>query len=127
MKGAHLIWFVRDQEVSTEFYARVLGCEPTLRVPGMTEFSLPGGAVLGLMPEGAVRRLHGEDVVAAGDDPPLPRAELYLIVEDAGAHHARALAQGAREVSPLRQRGWGDRAAYSLDLDGHMLAFAERP
>jgi uncharacterized protein len=96
-----------------------------LDVPGMTEFALPGGAVLGLMPEASIRRLLGDklpDPAAAGG---APRAELYLLVEDPGAYHARALAAGARELSPLQDRDWGHRAAYTLDPDGHVLAFAQ--
>jgi uncharacterized protein len=125
MRGIHLIWFVRDQEASTRFYSHVLGLEPTLHVPGMTEFTLSDGTVLGLMPEAGVVRLHGE-ALAPGSTP-VTRAELYLIVEDAAAYHARAVQAGAQELSGLQERNWGDRVAYSLDLDRHMLAFAERP
>ncbi len=66
--------------------------------------------------------IPGNDPDGAGD---IPRAELYLRVDDAAAYHARALAHGAVELSPLVDRDWGDRAAYSLDPDGHVLAFAE--
>ena len=86
--------------------------------------ALPGGAVLGLMPDAAIVRLLG----AALPDPAAargtPRAELYLVVPEAAAHHARALAAGARELSPMGPRSWGHVAAYSLDPDGHVLAFA---
>ncbi|NUQ54781.1 MAG: glyoxalase, partial [Dehalococcoidia bacterium] len=56
----------------------------------------------------------------------IPRAELYLVVDDPAACHARALAAGAVELSPLAARDWGDEAAYSQDPDGHVLAFARR-
>jgi uncharacterized glyoxalase superfamily protein PhnB len=56
--------------------------------------------------------------------PRVSRAELYLRVADPAAAHARALDAGATELSPLELRSWGDRAAYSVDLDGHILAFA---
>lgn len=90
----------------------------------MTEFALPGGAVLGLMPEAGIRRLLGDvlpDPVAARG---VPRAELYLVVTDPAPYHARALAAGARELSGLARRDWGHWAAYSLDPDGHVIAFA---
>ncbi len=32
---------------------------------------------------------------------------------------------GARELSGLEKRSWGDLAAYSLDPDGYVLAFAK--
>jgi len=123
--GAHFILYVADQRRSQRFYAAVLGEPARLDVPGMTEFDLPGGAVLGLMPEAGARRLLGERLpdpaMAAG----APRAELYLLVDDPAAHHARAVAAGARELSPLAARDWGHHAAYSLDPDGHVLAFAK--
>jgi uncharacterized glyoxalase superfamily protein PhnB len=55
-----------------------------------------------------------------------PRAELYLHVADPAAFHRRALQAGALELSPPLPRDWGDVVAYSLDPDGHVLAFAMR-
>ena len=52
------------------------------------------------------------------------RAELYLVVADAGAHHARALEAGAEELSPLQRRDWGHEVANSRDPDGYVVAFA---
>ncbi|MBI2383105.1 MAG: VOC family protein [Gammaproteobacteria bacterium] len=122
--AAHFILYVADQARSTIFYKKVLGCEPRLDVPGMTEFSLPGGAVLGLMPEAGIRRLLGPSLPDPADGAGIPRAELYLLVDQPRAFHERALAGGARELSPLLDRDWGHSAAYSLDPDGHVLAFA---
>lgn len=120
----HFILYVADQAVSTAFYADVLAMKPRLNVPGMTEFDLPGGAVLGLMPESGIRRLLGASLPDPAEARGTPRAELYLLVDDPASYHDRALAAGARELSPLLQRDWGHRAAYSLDVDGHVLAFA---
>lgn len=41
----------------------------------------------------------------------VPRAELYLLIEDPGSSHRRALENGARELSPLAARDWGHEAA----------------
>lgn len=121
---AHLILYVRDQAVSARFYRAVLAQAPSLDAPGMTEFDLGGHAVLGLMPEAGIRRLLGGTLPDPASARGVPRAELYLVVDDPGVCHARALAAGARELSPLQARGWGHTAAYSLDPDGHVLAFA---
>lgn len=126
MHEAIFILYVADQQRSARFYASVLAMAPTLDVPGMTEFSLGDGAKLGLMPEVGIKRLLGDKLPDTSTASGVPRAELYLVVEDAASHHARALAAGAREVSPLQARDWGDWAAYSLDPDGHVVAFAER-
>ena len=123
MPRAHLILYVRDQGASRDFYVKVLERAPTLDVPGMTELELADGAVLGLMPEAGITRLLGA-VVDPSQLRAAGRAELYLLVEDPGAHHGRALACGARELSPLSPRDWGHVAAYSLDADGYVLAFA---
>lgn len=119
----HFILYVRDQAASARFYRAVLARAPRLDVPGMTEIEL-GGAVLGLMPEAGVKRLLGDALPDPAAARGAPRAELYVLVDDPAAFHARALAHGARELSPLAPRDWGHVAAYSLDPDGHVLAFA---
>jgi predicted enzyme related to lactoylglutathione lyase len=122
--ASHFILYVADQSRSSRFYAEVLGIVPRLDVPGMTEFTLPGGAVLGLMPEASIERLLGAALPSPAAARGVPRAELYLVMAEAAACHARALAAGATELSPMALRSWGDFAAYSLDPDGHVLAFA---
>lgn len=121
---AHLILYVADQRRSAEFYRAVLGVAPTLDVPGMTEFRLAEGAVLGLMPEDGIARLLGAGVAHPSAARGVPRAELYLVVGDAAAVHERAVEAGAREVSPVAAREWGHVVGYSLDPDGHVLAVA---
>lgn len=119
---AHFILYVSDQGRSASFYEKTLGQPPTLNVPGMTEFHLNDGCVLGLMPAAGIKRL-----LAKLPDPgagKTPRAELYVLVDDPAAFHGRALANGAQELSALAKRDWGHEAAYSLDPDGHVLAFA---
>lgn len=125
IEHALFVLYVRDQVASATFYRRVLAREPVLDVPGMTEFELAGGARLGLMPESGIRRLLGERLPDPARANGVPRAELYLRVLDPAAAHARALAAGGIELSPLAPRDWGDVAAYALDLDGHVLAFAK--
>lgn len=109
------------------FYSRVLAVKPTLDVPGMTELPLGAGesAILGLMPESGVTRLLGPHVDPSMLNSP-GRAELYLLVDDPAAYHRRAVAAGGRELSPLATRDWAHLAAYSVDLDGYVVAFARR-
>lgn len=123
---SHFILYVRGQAVSTEFYSRVLALPPSLNVPGMTEFTLSANCVLGLMPEAGIRRLLGEQLPDPAGAAGIPRSELYLYIADPRKVHRRAIAAGARELSGFEERDWGDRAAYSLDPDGHVLAFAEK-
>jgi len=123
--STHFILYVADQARSTEFYRAILGA-PRLNVPGMTEFDLQGGGVLGLMPEAGIRRLLGDALPDPGLARGIPRAELYLTHPEAERLHSVALSAGARELSPMLPRDWGDCAAYSLDPDGHVLVLAVR-
>lgn len=118
------ILYVADQVRSRDFYAAVLTIQPRLDVPGMTEFALPGGGVLGLMPQAGIKKLLGERLPNPARGQGIPRAELYLTLSDPDRYHAGALAAGAVELSPLQPRDWGHCVAYSLDPDGHVLAFA---
>lgn len=119
----HFILFVADQMKSTAFYSTVLGASPSMVAPGMTEFTLSDNSVLGLMPNAGAERLLR--IKTSKEAACASRCELYLVVDDPADHHGRALAAGARELSPLSRRDWGHSAAYSLDPDGHVLAFAQ--
>lgn len=122
---SHFILYVKDQDRSTEFYTAVLKMAPRLNVPGMTEFLLSPECVLGLMPETGIKRLLGANLPDPSLANGVPRAELYLVVDDAHDYLARALSLGATLVSDLSPRDWGDTVAYCLDQDGHVLAFAQ--
>ena len=126
MAKAHFILYVKDQARSTEFYSKVMGQHPSLYTPGMTEFILSENCVLGLMPEKGIKRLLGDRLPDPARAAGIPRSEIYLYVPDPIAYHRRAMEAGAFELSGLENRDWGDRAAYSLDLDGHVIAFAEK-
>lgn len=120
----HFILYVSDQETSTSFYAELLGIEPRLHVPGMTEFGLAPGAVLGLMPAAGIRALLGDVLPDPASAAGIPRAELYLYVDDPQSYYERAVGLGARELGAPAVRAWGDVAGYVLDPDGHVIAFA---
>jgi catechol 2,3-dioxygenase-like lactoylglutathione lyase family enzyme len=124
MTRSLVILYVASQQEARAFYRAVLRVEPSLDVPGMTEFELPGGLGLGLMPEAGIRGLlPGLDRLApraAGNG----RVELYLGVDDPRAWLERALQAGAVLLDDVRPRDWGDEAGYALDPWGHVLAFA---
>lgn len=123
----HLILYVQDQATATTFWQAVLNRPPDLDEPGMTEFTLGAQVVLGLMPEAGIRALLGPRLPNPAAARGMPRAEVYLVTDDPAGYHARALAAGATELSGLARRSWGDDVAYSLDPDGHVVAFAARP
>lgn len=124
MAAAHFILFVADQEKSTEFYSIVLGTEARLNVPGMTEFDLAEGAVLGLMPEVNANRLLSHRIQDSSGASLPARCELYLIVDNPKEVLQRAVLAGATLISPFEKRNWSHSAGYVSDLDGHILAVA---
>lgn len=122
-----VILYVADQERSKEFYNKALAIQPALDVPGMTEFELSDGCKLGLMPEKGIATILSDAVPDPAGGSGIPRCELYLRVDDPQSYCDRALAAGAKPVSALALRGWGDEAAYVADPDGHIVAFASQP
>ncbi len=92
----------------------------------MTEFSFSENCILGLMPISGIKRLLGDKLPDPALSTGVPHCEIYLLVSRAFDYHQRAIEAGAIELSGLENRDWGHRVAYSLDPDGHVLAFAEQ-
>ncbi len=128
MKQIHhiqTILFVQDQEASTDFYTKLFRQEPDLHVSGMTEFILSNTCKLGLMPNRGIAKILGDKTLHPEQGIGIPRCELYLRVENIDLEFDNALKAGARLISPIEDRDWGDKACYFADPDGHIIAFAE--
>jgi predicted enzyme related to lactoylglutathione lyase len=114
---------VDDLPTSVAFYRRAFSWELTVEVAVYAEFALPGGMRLGLYEREGFGRNTGAAPIAAPAGSLLP-TELYF--------HAAALeetlgdleAAGARLLSPLAPRPWGDEVAYFADPSGNVLALA---
>ena len=117
--ATHFILFVDQQARSRDFYRAVLNLEPRLDIPGMTEFELAAGTILGLMPKDSVRVLLGLEAGSGS-------SELYLVVPDPATVAARALEHGADVVTPFALRDWGAKVIYLRDPEGHIVALADR-
>jgi len=120
-----IIIYVAHQKQSTAFYQSVLGKKPLLDVPGMTEFELSNGLLLGIMPEENIARLLGDTVPHPGSGSGIPRSELYLPVQDPESSYKMLIQNGGKGISPPEKRTWGHIVAYGIDPDGHVLAFAK--
>lgn len=120
------ILYVSDQEKSKHFYEQLLNLKPSLHVPGMTEFQLSETSKLGLMPENGIAKILGNNIPHPNTGNGIPRCELYLKVKNANEHMERGIQLGAKLISPMQQRDWGDKAGYLADKDGHIIAFAEK-
>ncbi|HET56753.1 MAG TPA: lactoylglutathione lyase [Ignavibacteria bacterium] len=125
IKKSHIIFYVEDQQKSTEFYSQLLNLKPTLNVPGMTEFHLSSTTVLGLMPARGIKKLLGDKIEQPEKKLGQPRGELYLLVNDIENYINRAATLGAKKLDDLKERNWGHRVIYFEDPDGYVIAIAE--
>lgn len=120
------ILYVSDQQKSCDFYTTILEKEPTLNVPGMTEFIISDECKLGIMPEKNIAKI----ISPAVKDPSLysgvSRCEIYLYVEDPAKKLKEAISVGAVPVNDCKDRDWGDHAGYCADADGHIVVFAKK-
>lgn len=123
---ALVILAVEDLGRSLAFYRRAFPWSQTVEVPSYAEFALPGGMRLGLYE----RKAFG---VNTGQVPhPIPvgglaPSELYLYPSDLEAAAEALVAAGARLLSPMKLRGWGEEAVYYSDPDGNVVALARSP
>jgi lactoylglutathione lyase len=120
------ILFVENQKVSTEFYQKLFRTEPTLNVPGMTEFTISEFCKIGLMTNKGIGTIINETLPHPSTGIGIPRCELYLLVEDVEFEYAHALTCTVKEISSVQLKDWGDRVCYFSDPDGHIIAFAEK-
>jgi len=106
-----VIYAVADIEKAKSWYSEVLSQQPYFAQPYYVGFNV-GGFELGLDPE--------TSGVKAGNN-----AVAYWGVSDAKAAHARLLALGARENSPVRDVGEGILVGSVLDPFGNVLGIIE--
>lgn len=121
----HIILYVKNQLNSSLFYQKILRTQPTLEVNGMTEFQLSETTILGLMPEKNIEKIINK-LPKPSSANGIPRCELYFYVDDVETAYHYAIQVGANLISDLQERNWGDKACYFSDLDGNVIAFAEK-
>ncbi len=114
---------VRDREASLAFYRTAFGWPVRVEVPVYAEFELPDGRGLGVYQrEGFAHNTRKTPVEVP--EGAITGTEIYLHCDDLPAALGRIRAAGARELSPLAPRDWGDEAAYFADPDGNVLVLA---
>jgi uncharacterized glyoxalase superfamily protein PhnB len=126
VRKTEIILYVRDQPSARRFYEDLFRRKADLDVPGMTEFVLSESCTLGIMPGSGIKKILGNKTPHPDDGHGIPRCELYLLVYNAAAECNHAQSIGATLISPLSDRDWGDKVCYFSDLDGHIIAFAEK-
>lgn len=120
------IVYVNDQAKSSAFYQKIFRNKPILDVPGMTEFQLGKNVKFGIMPNDGISRIITPTLTHPKEGNGIPRCEIYLIVADVNFEYQNALNHGAKLISEPSLRNWGDVVCYFSDLDGHVIAFAQK-
>lgn len=126
IKSLDIILYVHDQNTSAQFYQKLFRQAPDLNVPGMTEFILSENTKIGIMPGKGIAKILAEKTPHPDQGSGIPRCELYLSVDNIQIEFDNALEAGARTISPIADRDWGDKVCYFADPDGHIIAFAEK-
>lgn len=117
---------MNDQQKSADFYTKLFRQNPDLNVPGMTEFKLAENCKLGLMPNKGIAKILSDKTPHPDQGNGIPRCELYFYVDHIELEFENAMKIGARLISEIKNRDWGDRVCYFADIDGHIIAFAEK-
>lgn len=99
---------------SREFYEQVLGLDVDDTVPRRLYFHC-GDVIVALIDWTVDNRTELQ---------PTPD-NIYLATGELDAVYERAVAAGARIVSPVELRAWGERSFYCLDPDGNQLCFVD--
>ena len=126
MDEIEFIIYVKDQQKSKWFYENIFQISPFLDVPGMTEFKLTDNVKLGIMPERGIAKIISKKLPHPKNGNGIPRCEIYLKVKNPIEYLKRGIELGGKEISKFQNRDWGDKVGYISDLDGHILAFAEK-
>ena len=116
----------RDAAAAIEWLCRAFGFERHLVVPGEegtiahAQLRFGNGMImLGSARDDELGRWLVPPREAGGDG----TQSAYVIVADPDAHHARAVAAGARIVLPLVDEDYGGRGYSCLDPEGHVWSF----
>ncbi len=126
MNKTYFIIYVDDINKTKFFFQLLFDIKPVIDEPGMCELELPNGAVLGIMPNTSLEKLFGTEYSVNEKKKASPKFEFYFQVDNAEALYKKALQLGALSLRKFNKMDWGDRVAYCVNHDGHILAFAER-
>lgn len=127
--GTHIIPTLRyrDAKAAIEFLTRSFGFETRIVVPGEAPGSV-GHAQLTSGPSMimlATQGRHGDfdKLMTLPSQAGGCTQAIYIVVDDADSHHARAVAAGAEIVMPPTDWDHGGRGYTCKDCEGHVWSF----
>jgi PhnB protein len=110
---------VKGADKAIDYYKKAFGAQEIARMPG------PGGQgiVHAEIKIGDSTIMLNDELPGMGESSPQTlggrTASIYLYVEDADSVHAKAVAAGGTQRSPVQDMFWGDRSGRILDPFGH--------
>ncbi|MCA0430455.1 MAG: lactoylglutathione lyase [Bacteroidetes bacterium] len=126
IKLVETILYVENQQTSTDFYSKLFKQQPNLNVPGMTEFVFSDFFKLGIMPNNGIAKILLNNTPHPSLANGIPKCELYFVVDNIEDEFDNAIKIGAKLISEIKPRDWGDKVCYFADCDGHIIAFAQK-
>jgi uncharacterized glyoxalase superfamily protein PhnB len=116
----------RNAPAAIEWLCQAFGFEKDLVVPeengAIAHAQLTWGN--GMMMLGSVRdNEYGKRVKQPDEFGGIETQAPYVVVEDADAHYARAVAAGAEIITEIADAGYGGRGYICRDLEGHLWSF----
>ena len=116
----------RNAPAAIEWLCQAFGFEKNLVVPGENgtiahaQLTLGGGMMmLGSIRDNDFAKQVKQPDEIGGVETQYP----YVVVKDADAHYARAVAAGAKMVREIEDAGYGGRGYACRDLEGHLWSF----
>ncbi len=114
---------VKDLPAAAKFYQQAFGWPMRVEVPVYVEFGLPDGRGFGVYQREGYAHNTGQ-LPAALPTHAISATEIYLHCENLELSIEQLKEAGARELSALAERDWGDQAAYFADPDGNVIVVA---
>ena len=114
----------RNGAAAIDWLCAAFGFERKMVVPAdggrvaHAELTLGNGMIM----LGDVETEYGRLVAAPSKGEPVTQG-IYVVVEDADAHYARAKAAGAEIVLDIKTQDYGGRDYTARDLEGHVWTF----
>ncbi len=114
---------VSDLERASRFYREAFDWSIQVDVLVYVEFETPQGLRFGVYQREAFAMNTGQAPMEVPSGS-LSGTEIYFHCPDLPEAISRIEAAGARKLSDLAPRGWGDEAAYYADPEGNVLVLA---
>jgi predicted enzyme related to lactoylglutathione lyase len=114
---------VADLRRAVDFYTRAFGWPKTVETPVYVEMSLPEGMRFGVYDRDGFARNTGQPPARIGTGE-ITSTEIYLYTADLAEAAERLRLAGARALSPIGPRAWGDEAGYFADPEGNVVVIA---